>query len=426
MLKNKEVIYAIETIAQEKDIPVNAVITALEEGIELATRKKYGHDLQIKCILDKKNGTISTYCLLEIVEDDKAEEFDTKTQISLSNAKKAVAEGKYIQDGDLQIGSVVKYELASLDDLSNIAVQIAKNEIFKKIKDVEREKEYSMFIDRVGTIANGLIKKIGENNAVVEIDGCETLLTSSGMIPKERLNIGDRIRAYVKEVKKGQKSAQVFISRTDNMFLAELFKQEVPEIYDGVIEILGISRDPGSKAKIAIFSKNETSDIIGACVGVRGVRVQSITNELKGEKIDVIRWSDDPIEYIVNAISPAKPSKIVYDEDTNSADIILPTDQLSLAIGRGGQNVRLASKITGIKLNITTEEDEKKKQTEIKQRTKNLVEKLDIEEVIADLLIAANFDSIEKIAESDIETLSKIDGFDESVATEIFNRATNK
>ncbi|MDR3290078.1 MAG: transcription termination factor NusA [Rickettsiales bacterium] len=426
MLKNKEIIFIIETIAQEKSIPVDSVIEALEEGIKLASRRKYGHDLNIECRLDKKTGEIFIYNSLEIVADNKGEDFNSKKQIAIKDAEKGVKSGKLIKSDEVEIGNSVRVELPSLDDLSVVAVQIAKNEIFKKIKDAERDKEYKEFIDREKSIVNGMVKKIGLKNTVIEVDGYETLLTSTGMIPGERLRIGDRVRAYVKEVKKEQKGAQIFLSRTDNMFLAELFKQGVPEIYDGVIEILGIARDPGSKAKIAVFSRNETSDVVGACVGVRGVRVQSITSELKGERIDVIRYSDDPIEYIVNAISPAKPIKVIYDEAKNSADIVLTADQLSLAIGRGGQNVRLASKITGIKLDVMTEEDEKKKRlNEFKEATKTLIEKLDIEEIIAQLLVSNEFDSVESIADSNVETLTKIDEFDESVAIEIFNRATD-
>jgi N utilization substance protein A len=352
----------IETIAQEKGINVESVIDAIQEGLKIAARKKYGYELAIDCEIDKRTGNICISNRLEILLDDDAEgeEFNSKREISLTNAKKAVKEGRYIAESELEPGKYVKMELPNVE-LSRIAVSIAKNEIIRKIKEAERDKEYNDFIGRVGTIVNGVIKKIGLKNIVVEIDGYDALLTMEGMIPGERFRVGDRTRAYVKEVLKEVKGAQIFLSRTDNMFLAELFKQEVPEIYDGIIEIMGISRDPGSKAKIAVFSRNETSDIIGACVGVRGVRVQAVTTELRGEKIDVIRWAEEPIEYVINAISPAKPTKVVYNEETNTADVVLPKDQLSIAIGRGGQNVRLASKISGIRIDIMTDEEEKEK-----------------------------------------------------------------
>ena len=422
---NKEILFVIETIAQEKDIPVESVVQAMEEGLKLAARRKYGHDLLIECKLDRKTGKINLYNKLEIV-DNKADadaEFDSKKQITLSKAKQDVKKGKVEVEGEVEVGNFVKLELPNID-LNRVAVQIARNEIIKKIKEAERDKEYNEFVNRVGTIINGSIKKIGIKNTVVEVDGFEALLTSDGMIPGERFRVGDRIRAYIKEVIKEQKGAQIFLSRTDNMFLAELFRQEVPEIYDGIIEIRGIARDPGSKAKVAVYSRNETSDIIGATVGIRGVRVQAVTNELRGEKIDVIRWSENPVEYIVNAIAPAKPIKVIFNEEKNTADVVLSQDQLSLAIGRGGQNVKLASKITGIKIDVMTEQDEKERRlTEFKEATKELMDILNVEEVIAQLLVVEGFDSIKTIAESSIDSLKNIEGFDEEIAKELQERA---
>lgn len=422
---NKEILYVIETIAQEKDIPIDSVIEAMQEGLKLAARRKYGHDLLVECKLDKKTGKLGLYNKLEIVSDssENETEFDPKRQISLSKAKNDVKKGKVEIEGDVKIGNFVRLELPNID-LNRVAVQIARNEIIKKIKEAERDKEYNEFIDRVGTIINGSIKKIGVKNIVVEVDGYEALLTNDGMIPGERFRVSDRVRAYIKEVVKEQKGAQIFLSRTDNMFLAELFRQEVPEIYDGIIEIRGIARDPGSKAKVAVYSRNETSDIIGATVGIRGVRVQAVTNELRGEKIDVIRWAENPVEYIVNAIAPAKPIKVIYNEEKNTADVVLAQDQLSLAIGRGGQNVKLASKITGIKIDVMTEEEEKERRlAEFQESTKELMDILNVEEVIAQLLVVEGFDNIKTIAESSIESLKNIEGFDEEIAKEIQDRA---
>ncbi len=422
---NKEILYVIETIAQEKDIPIDSVIEAMQEGLKLAARRKYGHDLLVECKLDKKTGKLGLYNKLEIVSDssENETEFDPKRQISLSKAKNDVKKGKVEIDGDVKVGNFVRLELPNID-LNRVAVQIARNEIIKKIKEAERDKEYNEFIDRVGTIVNGSIKKIGVKNIVVEVDGYEALLTNDGMIPGERFRVGDRVRAYIKEVVKEQKGAQIFLSRTDNMFLAELFRQEVPEIYDGIIEIRGIARDPGSKAKVAVYSRNETSDIIGATVGIRGVRVQAVTNELRGEKIDVIRWAENPVEYIVNAIAPAKPIKVIYNEEKNTADVVLAQDQLSLAIGRGGQNVKLASKITGIKIDVMTEEEEKERRlAEFQESTKELMDILNVEEVIAQLLVVEGFDNIKTIAESSIESLKNIEGFDDEIAKEIQDRA---
>ena len=422
---SKEILFVIETIAQEKDIPVESVVEAMEEGLKLAARRKYGHDLLIECKLDRKTGNISIYNKLEIVDNsmENDSEFNSKKQITLSKAKADVKKGRVQVDGDVEVGNFVRLELPNID-LNRVAVQIARNEIIKKIKEAERDKEYNEFIDRVGTIINGSIKKIGIKNIVVEVDGFEALLTSDGMIPGERFRVGDRIRAYIKEVVKEQKGAQIFLSRTDNMFLAELFRQEVPEIYDGIIEIRGIARDPGSKSKVAVYSRNETSDIIGATVGIRGVRVQAVTNELRGEKIDIIRWSENPVEYIVNAIAPAKPIKVIYNEDKNTADVVLAKDQLSLAIGRGGQNVKLASKITGIKIDVMTEEEERTRRlAEFQEATSELMNILDVEEVIAQLLVAEGYDNVRSIAESSLTSLQNIQGFDENIAKEIQDRA---
>lgn len=422
---SREILFVVETIAQEKDIPVDSVIQAMEEGLKLAARRKYGHDLLIECKLDRKTGNIYIYNKLEIVDNEMENdpEFNSKKQITLSKAKADVKKGKVQIDGDVEVGNFVRLELPNID-LNRVAVQIARNEIIKKIKEAERDKEYNEFIDRVGTIINGSIKKIGIKNIVVEIDGFEALLTSDGMIPGERFRVGDRIRAYIKEVVKEQKGAQIFLSRTDNMFLAELFRQEVPEIYDGIIEIRGIARDPGSKSKVAVYSRNETSDIIGATVGIRGVRVQAVTNELRGEKIDIIRWSENPVEYIINAIAPAKPIKVIYNEDKNTADVVLSKDQLSLAIGRGGQNVKLASKITGIKIDVMTEEEEKTRRlAEFQEATSELMNILDVEEVVAQLLVAEGYDNVNSIAESSLTSLQNIQGFDENIAKEIQDRA---
>jgi N utilization substance protein A len=428
-LGSKEIIYVIETIAQQKGITIDSIVAAVEDGLKIAARKKYGHELVVECHLDKKTGSMSIYNKLEIIDKkEDVEYFSSKKYIILNDAKKEMSKNKvrlFDEEKGLVVGNFIVIDLPNLD-LNRLVVQIAKNEILKKIKDVERDKEYNEFVDKIGDIVNGTVKKIGIVNTVVDVDNFETLLTKSGSIPGEKFRVGDRVRVYVKEVKKEAKGAQIFVSRADNMFLAELFRQEVPEIYDGVIEIRGIARDPGSKAKIAVYSDSDTFDVVGACVGPRGVRVQAVTNELKGERIDVIKWSENPVEYIIKAISPSRPSKIIYDEENNSADIILTQDQLSLAIGRGGQNIKLASKLTGIKLKAMTDEDEKKKRREeFDNYTKQLMESLDVEEIIAQLLVAKNYNSIDDIANSSIEELSKIEGFDEDIAKEIYDRAVN-
>ena len=421
---NKEILYIIDSVAREKNISIDDVVTAMESGIKIAAKKKYGHDLLIECKLNRKTGLISIFNKLEIVENKK-KNLNSKKEITLKDAKEGIKSGRFSFDSNKEpnIGDFIIIQLPNID-LERIIVQIARNEIIKKIKDAEKEKEYNEFINRVGTIINGTVKKIGIKNIVVEVDGYETLLSDKEMIPGERFRTNDRIRAYIKEVIKDQKGAQVFLSRTDNNFLAELFKQEVPEIFDGVIEIKGVARDPGSKAKISVFSKNNNLDAIGACVGIRGTRVQNITNELKGEKIDVIKYSENIIDYIINSITPAKPLKVIYHEDESFANVVLSKDQLSLAIGRSGQNVKLASKITGIRIEVITEEEEKERKVkEFKELSNNLIESLDIEEIVAQLLISSGFSTIEDIADATIDELNAIQGFDESLSNEIKNRA---
>jgi len=428
--ENKELLYAAEMISREKGISFDSVVKAMEDGLAVAMKKKYGDSLLIDCRLDKKTGSITVLNKLEIVpdrakdaKDTEDRSFNPRKQITLTDARSLIKRGKLGVEGEIAVGNFTILEL-SHSDLSRSVVQAASNEVIRKIAEAEREKEYNEFIERVGTIVSGTVKKIGIRNIVIDVDGYETLLGIDGMIPGERFNVGDKIRAYIDEVLKDQKGLQVRLSRTSSMFMAELFKQEVPEIYDGIIDITGIARDPGSKAKISIFSRNDSSDVVGAVVGARGVRVQSVTSELRGEKIDVIMWSDDIVKYITAAITPAKPIRVIYHERDNSADIVLQKEQLSLAIGRGGQNVRLASKLTGVRLNIMTEEEEKEKRvTMFKKSVEELIEALDVEEVIAQLLVTEGFDSVESIAESDPQILKNIQGFDEHIAQELQERA---
>jgi N utilization substance protein A len=426
---NREIVIVAETIAQQKGIPTDVVIKAMEEGIKLAARKKYGHDLLIKCSIDKKTGKISIYNKVEIVENkfEKNEEFDVKHHITLSDAKKELKSNQYAslekEDDELVVGSFIKYELPPID-LNRVVAQIAKNEIVKKVREAEKEKEYNEFVDRKGEIINGVVKKIGLRNLVVEVEGYETIINEEDLIGREIFRVGDRIRAYIVDVRKEMKGAQIFLSRTHPQFVAKLFAQEVPEIYDGVIEIKAIARDPGSRAKVAVFSREETADVIGACIGVRGSRVQAVMSEIRGEKIDIIKWSDNLAEFIVNALIPAKITKVVVDEDNDLVEVVVPEDQLSLTIGRGGQNVKLASQLINMKIDVITEaEEQERRRAEFNTASKLFVEGLDVEEVIAQLLVAEGFFRIEDIAEAEIEELKNIEGFDEDIAKEIRNRA---
>lgn len=422
---NREILLVAETIAQEKGITLDDVIGAMEEGLRLAARKKYGHDLSVECIVDRKTGKITLYNKIEIVNDEeiKNPEFNPKKQITLDDAKNLVKSKKAVEADKLKEGGFLRVELPPID-LSRIIVQIAKNEIIKRVKEAERDKEFNEFKDRVGSLINGFVKKIGLKNIVVDIDGYESLLPNNHMVPGERFKVGNRIRAFIADVRKEKKGAQIFLSRTDVGFVKELFKQEVPEIYDNIIEIKAIAREPGSRTKIAVYSRDENSDVVGTCIGVRGSRVQAVISELNGEKIDIIKWTDNLPELVVNTLKPAKISKVVFDEDKETLEVVVAEDQLSLAIGRGGQNVKLASKIVGYRIDIMTEEDERKKRIEeFNETSKLFIEELDLEEVMGQLLTAEGYYSIEGLAEASIDELQSIEGFNEEIAQALKERA---
>lgn len=424
---SKELISVAERIAIDKGIKIDNILKAIEDGIRLAAKKKYGHNLEIECIVDKKSGNISLYNILEVV-DDKTQDINNKIQITLSDAVEKIKNEQALYQEDVKVGGTVKVELPPID-LNRLAVQIAKNEIIKKVKEAEKEKEYNEFIGKVGTIVSGVIKKTGQRNIVVEVDGYETLLSRENLIPWEYFRVGDRLRAYVVDVVKASPNNpndenQIFLSRVDNNFLIELMKQEVVEIYDGLIEVRGVARDPGSKAKVAVYSKDNINNIIGICVGPRGSKIQAISSELRGEKIDVVEWSENEAEYVANLLSPAKITKVVVNDISGNIDVVVPQDQFNVAIGRSGQNIRLASKIIGGKINILTEEEEKKKrETEFTGNTKLFMDALDVEEVIAQLLVSDGYSNIEEIANASVDDLQKIEGFDEEIAEEIKNRA---
>ncbi len=423
---SKELISVAERIAIDKGIKIDNILKAIEDGIRLAAKKKYGHNLEIECIVNKKSGDINLYNILEVVED-KTKNINTKTQITLTDAVEKIKNEQALYQEDVKVGGTVKVELPPID-LNRLVVQIAKNEIIKKVKEAEKEKEYNEFIGKVGTIVSGVIKKTGQKNIVVEVDGYETLLSRENLIPGEYFRVGDRLRAYVVDVVRAAPNNpnenQIFLSRVDNNFLIELMKQEVVEIYDGLIEIRGVARDPGSKAKIAVYSKDNINNIVGICVGPRGSKIQAVSSELRGEKIDIVEWSENEAEYVANLLSPAKITKVVVNDISGNIDVVVSQDQFNVAIGRSGQNIRLASKIIGGKINILTEEEEKKKrETEFTGNTKLFMDALDVEEVIAQLLVSDGYSNIEEIANASIDDLQKIEGFDEEIAEEIKNRA---
>jgi N utilization substance protein A len=411
---NLEILQIADTVAKEKGIIKDKVIEAMEESIEVASRKKYGHENNIEVEISRKDGEVKIYRVLDIVEDYASIE-NNFTQITLQDAQKMKA--------DAEIGGKI-YEPLPPIDLGRVSAQTAKQIITQKVREAERERQYEDFKDRVGEIVNGVVKRVEYGNIIVELGRAEAVVRRDQLIQNETYKINDRIKAYIQEVSRQPKGPQIFLSRTCEEFLAKLFEQEVPEIYDGVIEIKAISRDPGSKAKMAVYTEDRTIDTVGTCVGMRGARVKGITDELMGEKIDIIEWSDNLATFIVNALTPADISKVIIDEENSRVEVIVAEDQFSSAIGRKGQNVRLASKLTGWKVDVLTEEDESKRRTEeFNTTTKLFMEALDMEEVMAQLLAAEGYNTVEQIAEASEVDLEKIEGFDEDLAKELISRA---
>lgn len=414
IMGNKEILLVAENIAHEKGLSLQDVVGAMEEGIKTAAKKKYGSHLSIDCNIDRKTGQIKLFNRLEVIPDD-AEDFDVRTQITLSHAKQ--------EDGSAETGDFVLQELPPMD-LNRVVAGVARNEIINKIKEAEKNKEYEEFKDRVGDIVSAAVKKVGLKNIVMDVEGYEGVIHESGLIPQENFRVGDRMRVYIEDVRQEPRGAQIFLSRTHPQFLTKLFEQEVPELYEGNIEVKAVSRDPGSRAKIAVYSRRDDIDIIGSFIGIRGSRVQSVSAELRGEKIDVIKWSDNVAELAVSALTPAKINKVIVDEENNLIEVVVPESELSLAIGRGGQNVKLASKLLNYKIDIMTEDQESERRTaEFSQASKLFVEALDVEDMIANLLASEGFLSIEDIVDSESSEIASIEGFDEDVAQEIKRRA---
>ena len=414
IMGNKEILLVAENIAHEKGITLQEVVEAMEEGIKLAAKKKYGSHLDIECRIDKKSGQIKLYNKLEIVDND-VEDFDVRSKITIKIAKK--------DNADAQIGDYVSQELPPID-LNRVVAQVARNEIIRKVKEAEKNKEYNEFKDRIGDVVSASVKKVGLKNIVMDVDGFEAVIHESGLIARENFRVGDRIRCYIEDVRKEPFGAQIFLSRTHPQFLVKLFEQEVPELNDGNIEVKAVARDAGSRAKIAIYSRRDDIDIIGSFIGIRGSRVQAVSSELRGEKIDIIKWSSNIAELVINSLTPAKVSKVVVDEENNLIEVVVAEDQLSLAIGRGGQNVKLASKLVGYKIDVMTDDQESaRRSAEFNQASKLFIEALDVEDMIASLLASEGFLSVESLAETDISDIASIQGFDEDIAKEIKRRA---
>ncbi|WP_050521581.1 transcription termination factor NusA [Pseudorhodobacter wandonensis] len=408
-----ELLQTAEAVAREKMIDPDLVIQAMEESLARAAKSRYGAELDIRVAIDRRTGRATFTRVRTVVADDEVENYHA--QMNVKDAKAHLA--------DPQIGDEIIDEVPPVD-LGRIAAQSAKQVILQKVREAERDRQFEEFKDRKGTIINGQVKREEYGNIIVDIGRGEAILRRNEKIGRESYRPNDRIRCYIKDVRREARGPQVFLSRTDPQFMAELFKMEVPEIYDNIIEIKAVARDPGSRAKIAVISYDNSIDPVGACVGMRGSRVQAVVNELQGEKIDIIPWNEDQATFLVNALQPAEVSKVVIDEEAGKIEVVVPDEQLSLAIGRRGQNVRLASQLTGLDIDIVTETDESaRRQAEFAQRTGLFMETLDIDEMMAQLLVSEGFVTLEEVAYVDLEELTSIDGFDEGTAGELQARA---
>ncbi len=409
-----ELLQVADAVARDKGIERDEVLEAMEQAIGKAGRAKYGHEHDIRAAIDRKTGEIKLARYRQVVETREQVENDM-TQIALKDAQRI--------DAGLKVGDFITEDLPPID-LGRIAAQTAKQVIVQKVREAERTRQFDEYKDRAGEVINGIVKRVEFGNVTVDLGRAEAMLRRDETLPRETFRTGDRVRAFIMDVRPEQRGPQIFLSRTHPQFMALLFKQEVPEIYDGIIEIKRVARDPGSRAKIAVVSKDSSIDPVGACVGMRGSRVQAVVQELQGEKIDIIPWSPDTATFVVNALAPAEVTKVVLDEESGRIEVVVPDEQLSLAIGRRGQNVRLASQLTEWHIDIMTEEEEsKRRQEEFQRRSALFIEALDVDDVVAHLLVTEGFTSVEQVAFVPLEELAEIEGFDEEVANELRLRA---
>jgi transcription termination/antitermination protein NusA len=406
-----ELLQIADAVAREKLIDREIVIDAMADAIQKAARSRYGQETDILADINPKTGEIKLQRRLLVV--DKVEDYSTQIALELARDR----------DENIQLGDFVTDPLPPMD-FGRIAAQSAKQVIVQKVREAERDKQYDEYKDRVGEIVNGTVKRVEYGNVIVDLGRGEGIIRRDETIPRENFRYGDRVRAYVYDVRREQRGPQIFLSRTHPQFMVKLFTMEVPEIYDGVIEIRSVARDPGSRAKIAVISNDSSIDPVGACVGMRGSRVQAVVGELQGEKIDIIPWSHDPASFIVNALQPAEVAKVVLDEDAERIEVVVPDEQLSLAIGRRGQNVRLASQLTGWDIDILTEEEEsQRRQKEFVERSNLFMEALNVDEMVGQVLASEGFSQVEEVAYVDLDEIASIDGFDEETAQELQTRA---
>ena len=428
-----ELLQTAEAVAREKMIDPGLVVEAMEESLARAAKSRYGSEMDIRVSIDRKTGKATFTRVRSVVDEEELENY--QAEFTPEQAKpyfekprgnaRWVREGQTVEDfsGKPLVGDLFVEEVPPVE-MGRIAAQSAKQVILQKVREAERDKQYEEFKDRAGTIINAQVKREEYGNVIVDVGAGEAILRRNEKIGREAYRPNDRIRCYIKEVRREQRGPQIFLSRTAPEFMAELFKMEVPEIYEGIIEIKAVARDPGSRAKIAVISYDSSIDPVGACVGMRGSRVQAVVNELQGEKIDIIPWNEDMPTFLVNALQPAEVSKVVLDEEAGKIEVVVPEEQLSLAIGRRGQNVRLASQLTGLDIDIMTEEEEsKRRQAEFEERTKLFMETLDLDEFFAQLLVSEGFTSLEEVAYVELDELLVIEGIDDDTAGELQARA---
>jgi transcription termination/antitermination protein NusA len=406
-----ELLQIADAVAREKAIDRKIVLGAMEDAIAKAARSRYGSETEVRAEIDPKSGELHLSRHMLVV--DQVE--NPASQITIEEARR--------HHPAAQVGDTIADKLPPLE-YGRIAAQSAKQVIVQKVREAERDRQYDEYKDRIGDIVNGIVKRVEYGNVVVDLGRGEAIVRRDEMLPREVFRNGDRIRAYIYDVRREQRGPQIFLSRTHPQFMAKLFAQEVPEIYDGIVEVKAVARDPGSRAKIAVVSRDSSVDPVGACVGMRGSRVQAVVNELQGEKIDIIPWSQDIATFVVNALAPAEVAKVVLDEERERIEVVVPDQQLSLAIGRRGQNVRLASQLTGWDIDILTEQEEsERRQAEFENRTKMFVDSLNVDEVIGQLLASEGFNSVEDLAMVDVKEIAGIEGFDEETAGELQTRA---
>src|SRR6201994_3467912 len=406
-----ELLQIADAVAREKAIDRKIVLGAMEDAIAKAARSRYGSETEVRAEIDPKSGDLHLSRHMLVVETVE----NPAMQISLEDARR--------RHPAAQIGDTIADPLPPLE-YGRIAAQSAKQVIVQKVREAERDRQYAEYKDRIGDIVNGVVKRVEYGNVVVDLGRGEAIVRRDEMLPRELFRNGDRIRAYIYDVRREARGPQIFLSRTHPQFMANLFAQEVPEIYDGIVEVKAVARDPGSRAKIAVISRDSSVDPVGACVGMRGSRVQAVVGELQGEKIDIIPWASDPATFVVNALAPAEVAKVVMDEEQRRVEVVVPDDQLSLAIGRRGQNVRLGSQLTGWDIDILTEAEESERRTEeFRSRSQMFIDALDIDDVIAHLLVTEGFGSLEEVAYVATEDLAEIEGFDIDVAAELQERA---